>query len=110
MARFIEELTLKVKAHYIAKDIKMGLAEQGIEVGKGKDHAEARAWIRRKSEAMARCKSLDEPFPWGKAKGTNIRRPPEVRAWLARMNEAKAQGKPFTKPFPFPFPDVESEN
>ncbi|MCY4581142.1 MAG: hypothetical protein OXD31_19125 [Chloroflexi bacterium] len=53
MAQFIEELTLKVKAHCITKGLKLGLVEQGIEVGKGKEHAAARAWIRRKSEAMA---------------------------------------------------------
>ena len=63
MARFIEELTLKVKAHYIAKGLKLGLAQSGIEVGKGKGHAAARAWIKRKSDAMAQGKPFDEPFP-----------------------------------------------
>ena len=50
MARFIEELTLKVKAHYISK-------------GRAEGHAEARAWIARRNEAIAQGKPFDEPFP-----------------------------------------------
>ena len=64
MARFIEELTLKVKAHYIAKGLKLGLAQSGIEVGKGKGHAAARAWNERRLKAQADGEPFNEPYPF----------------------------------------------
>ena len=104
MARFIEELTLKVKAHYIAKGLKLGLAQSGIEVGKGKGHAAARAWIKRKSDAMAQGKPFDEPFPSAaRAEGYAI-----ARAWNERRLKAQADGEPFNEPYPFPFDEPEN--
>ena len=58
MARFLEEMTKKLRARNIAK----GHAE-GHARGYAEARAECRAWNKRRLEAEARGERFDEPFP-----------------------------------------------
>ncbi|MYE54677.1 MAG: hypothetical protein F4X34_05715, partial [Chloroflexi bacterium] len=94
MARFIEELTEKIRARNIAK----GLAK-GREIGRAKGRTEWNAWNRRRLRAAARGESFNEPHP-GSGEAEAHPGAEEDERHIERVGDRKMSEEPTQQPTP----------